>query len=79
MDKLDKTKPTKNKKKKTLEKGDCDMALLAKPSNTMILIDKDKTQSFLEDYKKNLIKPEFLEKCKKYYDMMHKDDKGEKE
>ncbi len=62
----------KNTKKIISDKGDCDMAILTKPSNTMILIDKDKTKSFLEDYKKNLIKPSFLKKCIEFNSNIHK-------
>lgn len=38
----------------------------------MIMIDKNKTKQFLEESKKNIIKPEFLKRCLEYSNMLHK-------
>jgi len=36
----------------------------------MFIIDKNKSEYFLEDMKKNKIKPEFLNECLDYYNLM---------
>ena len=52
-----------------------DMALLARPSDSIIKIDQDKSKQFLKDRKKNAIKPEFLEQCQRYNKIMNKNTK----
>ena len=52
------------------DKGGNDMALLARPSDKLIIINKSKTGKFLEDSKNNTIKPEFLARCQKFAKMM---------
>jgi len=39
------------------------MALLARPSESMIKINSSKSKQFLDDSRKNTITPEFLRKC----------------
>lgn len=51
------------------------MATLAKPYNSIIMIDKDKSQKFLEDSKKNIIKPDFLKQCQKLASMVKHNNK----
>lgn len=52
------------------QKGGINMALLARPSEGIITIDKNKSKEFLEDSKKNTIPPDFLKKCLQYAKMM---------
>ena len=56
-------------------KGGDDMAILARPGNGIITIDKNKSGKFFEDSKKNTIKPEFLKRCQKFAKMMKGDSK----
>lgn len=49
------------------------MALLARPYNTIIMIDKEKSQKFLEDSKKNIIQPDFLKQCLKISSMIKRE------
>jgi hypothetical protein len=59
----------------TLRKEGLDMAIMAKPLNSIIMIDKDKTDKFLEDSKKNIIHPAFLKECLKITAMAKEDKK----
>lgn len=52
------------------------MALLARPSNEMFIIDKKKSKKFLEDSKKNTITPEFLKRCQDYSMIFKRDRDG---
>lgn len=47
-----------------------DMALLARPGDSIIKIDSKKTNQFLEDRKNNAIKPAFLKQCQQYNTIM---------
>ena len=58
------------KEERTNDKGGNTMTLLARPQNKMMTIDKGKTKKFLEDSKKNTIKPDFLEKCLEFAKLM---------
>lgn len=49
-----------------------DMTLLARPSDSMFIIDKNKSKQFLEDSKKNVIPPTFLKQCLKFSKMLNK-------
>ena len=55
-------------------KGDNNMNILTKSIDKhidrMFIIDKNKSEYFLEDMKKNKIKPEFLNECLDYYNLM---------
>jgi len=59
-------------KRKIKNKGGNDMTLLARPSNSMIIIDKNKSKKFLEDSKKNVISPSFLKQCLRFSKMITK-------
>jgi len=48
-----------------------EMALLARPSGSIIRISPEKTNEFLQDRKKNAIKPEFLKRCQQYNSIMN--------
>ncbi|GAE88944.1 hypothetical protein JCM21531_2430 [Acetivibrio straminisolvens JCM 21531] len=52
------------------------MALLTRPCDRAIIIDKDKSNEFLEDSKKNIIKPEFLSECRKLSSMFRRENTG---
>ncbi|HPD00573.1 MAG TPA: hypothetical protein PLA01_04395 [Acetivibrio sp.] len=52
------------------------MALLSRICDRPIVIDKDKSKQFLEDSKKNTIKPEFLSECKKLSSMFKRENSG---
>lgn len=54
-------------------KGGMNMAILAKPYNAIIMIDKDKSKQFLEDSKKNIIQPGFLKDCLKIASMVKRE------
>ncbi|MDT3699924.1 MAG: hypothetical protein RO469_10915 [Thermincola sp.] len=62
-------------KKNNNNQGGNDMALLARPSDKLIIIKKSKTNKFLEDSRNNTIKPEFLARCQKFAKMMKETDK----
>jgi|ADurb_Total_1113_FD_contig_21_1628348_length_258_multi_6_in_0_out_0_1 hypothetical protein len=49
------------------------MAILAKPSDTIIMIDPNKSKQFLEDSKKNIIQPDFLKQCLKIASMIKRE------
>lgn len=65
MDRKEKDKDGKNKEEKN-------MALLARPSESMIKIDSSKSKQFLEDSRKNTITPEFLRKCQQSAKLLNK-------
>jgi hypothetical protein len=58
--------------KDSLQEEGNDMALLAKPSDSIIKIDQSKSKQFIEERKKNTIKPEFLEQCQRYNKIMNR-------
>lgn len=60
-----------NRKDSPLEEGK-NMALLARPSESMIKIDSSKSTKFLEDSRKNTITPEFLRKCQQSAKLLNK-------
>lgn len=71
MDKHISTKPTNNNQNNTtLNKGDCDMAVLAKPSNIITMLDKNKIKKFMEESEKNMVDSDFLKKCKESKELL---------
>jgi len=61
----------KKEKKCPHEEGE-NMAVLAKPSNSMIKINPSRSKQFLEDSKKNVITPDFLRKCQQSARLLNK-------
>ena len=57
-------------KKENNSKEEENMALLARPIDGMMKIDKEKTAEFFEDARKNTIKPDFLKRCQKFAEML---------
>lgn len=68
----------REKKKQMINQGDDSMAILARNCNSVIMIDKDKSEKFLEDSKRNVIKPEFLEQCKKMALLFKRENKSDR-
>jgi len=62
-----------SKDNKKQSKGGDNMALLARPSDSIIMVDKDKSQQFLEESKNNIIKPDFLKQCQKFSSMIKRE------
>ena len=62
-------------RKDSIGKEEETMTLLTKPLNSMIKIDKDKSEQFLADRKRNAISPEFLEQCQRYNKIMNRNKK----
>lgn len=62
--------------KGVFKKGGNNMTLLTKSCDRLILIDKEKSDKFLEDSKKNVIKPEILAECKKLSSMFKRENIG---
>lgn len=55
-----------------MKKGDEHMAVLAKPSNKVVVIEADKSKDFIEQFNKNVVTEDFLKKCKKAGDLFKK-------
>ncbi len=69
MDKHDKTKLTE-KQNTNLDEGGCDMAVLAKPSNIITMLDKNKIKKFMEESEKNMVDSDFLKQCKESKELL---------
>lgn len=50
--------------KKTKKKEDKNMAVLAKPSNKIVIISADKSKKFVKDFNNNNPSKKFLDSCK---------------
>lgn len=42
-----------------------DMAILTRPTNKMLVIDKDSSKKFISDFNKSKVSEDFLKSCKK--------------
>jgi len=56
---------------KQLKKGGINMALLARPNNSVIKINGNTSKQFLEESKKNVVNPNFLKRCQDYSRMLN--------
>jgi hypothetical protein len=58
---------------KKLDENNTDSCSAMNLDHRVVMISPDKSKQFLEDSKKNVIKPEFLEQCLKYSKMLKKE------